>query len=126
MSFNSQLLRDMDPNKLVADAVTAGERWADLDGAANALEESRKSQLAKLTLDFLEGVTTGKSMPVTQSEIRALASEEYAAHVTQMVDARKAANRARVRYDMAKMNLELMRTAQATLRAEMMMSRSTT
>lgn len=120
-------LKDIDPNQLVADAIADGERWADLDAAASTLEETRKSMLSKLTLDFMEGVSFGaKAMPITQSEIRALASTEYDTHLKSMVTARKAANRARVRYDMAKMRLELLRTAHATMRAEMFMARSTT
>lgn len=91
--------------------VTAGEEWADLDAAASLLEETRKSVLAEL-MNKADG-----SMAARESE--ALAEPAYKLHVTNMVAARKASNRARVRYDSAKAWTELVRTQEATRRAEM-------
>jgi hypothetical protein len=48
----------------------------------------------------------------------ALADEEYTSFVEGMVQARKAANKARVRYDSAKVLAELRRSQEATRRAE--------
>jgi hypothetical protein len=44
-------------------------------------------------------------------------------HITLMVDARKAANDARTRYDLGKLGVDLMRSKLATLRQEMSLSR---
>lgn len=119
-------LRDFDPHKLTQEVITAGEDWADKDAAASSYEETKKTLLAKLTLEQLAGgYTSGgagekpKSIPMNQAEIRAMADERYEAHLELMTEYRKSANRARVRYDLGKMRLELMRTVQATWRNEM-------
>lgn len=119
-------LKDFDPLKLTQEVVAAGEDWADKDAAASSYEETRKSLLARLTLEQLAGgYTSGgagekpKSIPMNQAEIRALADERYEMHLELMVTSRKESNRARVRYDLGKMRLELMRTVQATWRNEM-------
>lgn len=126
----NDLLKDFDPNKLTADVIVIGEDWADQDAAASSLEETRKTVLAQLQLEYtLEGVSVGrgtdkpKPMPATQAEMRALADPRYEQHLELMVLARKEANRSRVRYDMGKMRLELYRSLQATMRQEMNMTR---
>jgi hypothetical protein len=122
-------LRNFDPMRLTHDVIEDGETWADADAAASALEETRKTVLAKRTLEFIEAsLSSGKAraMSVAQAEMSALADPSYEDHVLMMVDARKNSNRARVRYDLGRMRLELLRTAQATLRNEMRMSGYTT
>ncbi len=99
------------PNEIAERMRLAGEEWADLDAAANMLEESRKSVLAEL-MNQCEG-----SMASRESE--ALANPAYKLHITNMVTARKDANRARVKFDTAKAWVELVRTSEATKRAEM-------
>lgn len=125
----ADLLKDFDPVKLTEGVTTIGEAWADQDAAASALEETKKTVLAQLQLEYtLEGVRTAgsekpKPMPATQAEMRALADPRYEQHLELMVAARKESNRARVRYDMGKMRLELYRSLQATMRQEMNMNR---
>ncbi len=127
------ILRDFDPNKLTQEVVREGEHWADQDAAASHLEETRKSLLAKITLEFIEGgMRSGapgekpKPMPASQAELRAVCDERYEQHLNLMVSARQEANRARVRYDLGKLRLELMRSLQATMRQEMRMGGSVT
>lgn len=123
------LLKDFDPNKLTAEVIAIGEAWADQDAAASSLEETRKTILAQLQLEYtMEGLggrgsEKPKPMPASQAEMRALADPRYEQHLELMVQARKDANRTRVRYDMGKMRLELYRSLQATMRQEMHMSR---
>ena len=93
--------------------VKAGEEWADQDAAASLLEETKKTVLAEL-MTALEG-------SVASRESEALADPVFKLHVTHMVAARKAANRARVKYDSAKAWCELVRTQESTRRAEMTM-----
>ena len=99
------------PDELASELSRRGLEWADLDAAANALEEARKSLLAELSLQW-----TGESRAAAND--KALASAEYKLHVAQMCTARKEANRARVRYDTYKVYVELERTAESTRRAE--------
>jgi hypothetical protein len=118
-------LKNFDPEKLTESVITAGEEWADEDAAASALEETRKTLLAEITLEVQAAamVEKGAKLPISQAEIRATADPRYREHIEQMVEHRKLANRARVRYDLGKMRLELMRSVQATLRNEMFMNR---
>jgi len=118
------LLRNFDPNKLAAEVIADGEQWADLDAAASVLEETRKVVLAKRTLEFLEAGTIGgkRVTSVAQAELNALADPTYGQHLDDMVDARKNANRARVRYDLGRLRIEMLRSALATARNEMRIS----
>lgn len=124
-----QLLQKFDPIALTQEVIEAGEKWADQDAAASSLEETRKTLLAQVTLEYLkEGAPPSKPgekpkpLPVSQAEIRGLADPRYETHLELMVDARREANRMRVKYDMGKMKLELMRSLQATMRQEMRMT----
>lgn len=103
----------MDAEKIYDSLVRAGEEWSDLDAAANLLEETKKSVMAKL-INEAEG-------SVNAREYKALADPEYRRHIEGMVTARKAANKARVRYDSAKVLAELRRSEESTRRAEMTM-----
>lgn len=104
----------MNPDQIYRNLVTAGEEWADMNAAADILEESKKPVLSEITLGHLQ---TSKS--VAEADTKAQASKEYREHLKAMVAARRAANRARVTYDSAKTLAELRRTEAATRRAEM-------
>jgi hypothetical protein len=127
----TSLLRDFDPRRLTAEVITVGESWADQDAAASTLEETKKALLARLTMEYIAGGSSGglgekpKPMPVSQAELKALSDPRYEQHLELMVQARQEANRHRVRYDMGRMRLELMRSLQATMRNEMRMSGQT-
>jgi hypothetical protein len=101
-----------DPDKAFDALVKAGEDWADKQAAAELLEETKKSVLARLMISA-DATSQG------QREMLALADEQYTEFVTGMVSARKAANKARVRYDSAKVLAELRRSQEATRRSEM-------
>lgn len=118
----------IDPARLANEVIDLGEAWADLNAAASSLEETKKTVLAKRALDNMSSaLNAGKrGVSATQAELQALADPTYEEHLEMMVTARKEANRARVRYDMGRLRLELIRTAQATMRNEMAMGRHTT
>jgi hypothetical protein len=122
--FSSTVL-DFDPETLTAAVIVTGESWADEDAAASSLEETKKTFLARLQLEYaLEGSSSGgKPLSAVQAEMRALADPRYEQHLELMILARKEANRSRVRYDLGKMRLELYRSLQATMRQEMSLSR---
>jgi hypothetical protein len=104
----------MDADRIY-DAITeAGEAWADAQAAADLLEETKKSILAKL-------MNESTAASIAAKEMYALADPNYTAHIEGMVRARKAANKARVRYDSAKVLAELRRSQESTRRAEMSM-----
>ena len=100
------------PTEIAERMRLAGEEWSDLDAAANMLEETRKSVLAEL-------VNQSKGGSIAAKESEALANPAYKLHLTNMVNARREANRARVKYDTSKMWVELVRTSEATKRAEL-------
>jgi hypothetical protein len=103
-----------DINEIHDKLVSAGDDWADKDAAATLLEETKKTVLAQLK-------TMSKAGSDAARETEALASEGYQDHVRSMVDARKAANRAKVAYESRKTWVELWRTKAANERAEMTM-----
>lgn len=102
----------MNPDQIYEAIVKAGEDWADAEAAASMLEETRKSVLANL----MNGASAASA---AAKEMLALADPEYRSFVESMVTARKAANKARVRYDSAKVLAELRRSQESTRRAEM-------
>lgn len=102
----------MDPQKIYESIIKAGEQWADAEAAAALLEETRKSVLAKL-------MNEAELTSIAGKEMVALGSDDYRKFVEGMVKARAAANKARVRYDSAKVLAELRRSEESTRRAEM-------
>lgn len=109
----------MKPDKLDSDRaydalVKSGEDWADKDAAASLLEETKKTVLAKLKNEA--GLKSDAA-----NETVALATDDYRAHLEYMVEARRVANKARVRYDSAKTLAEMRRSEESTRRAEMTM-----
>lgn len=96
--------------------IEVGETWADLHAAAEALEETKKSVLGHLVLGF-----SADGMPTGKAEHAAHDAPEYRQHVTAMVEARRKANRARVRWDVGRTHADLMRSVESTKREEMRM-----
>lgn len=123
------ILEGFDPAKLSAEMEQAGRDWAHEDALASQMEETRKSLLAQYQLEFMsEGLVAkpgmnAKPISATAAELKALADQRYMLHLEMMVEARKRANSARVRYDSVRVKLELMRSLQATIRNEMAMNR---
>lgn len=104
----------MDAEQIYREITVAGEAWADAEAAASLLEETRKSMLSKL-------MTECAAPSVGAKEMYALADPQYKTFVEGMVKARKAANKARVRYDSARILADLRRSEESTRRAEMTM-----
>lgn len=92
--------------------VKSGEDWADKNAAAELLEKTEKSVLAKL-------VNEGGTGSVAARESIARAHADFLAFLGTSVEARRIANRARVRYDSAKTLAEMRRSEESTRRAEM-------
>ena len=92
--------------------IQSGEDWADKEAAAAILEETKKSVLARLKNAVGEKSDAAR-------EAQALCHPDYLAHLEVMVEARRAATKARVRYDSAKILAEMRRSEESTRRAEM-------
>lgn len=104
-------MNDFDPERIYSTIVEAGEEWSDKDAAASLLEETRKTILAEL-------VNAAEGSSMAAKEHQALADPAYRLHLTQMVSARKEANRAKVKYDAVRVLAEMRRTQESTRRAE--------
>jgi hypothetical protein len=96
--------------------IALGEDVADKAAAANLLEETRRSLRAKLARAFRKG-----GMGVGDAGDAAEASQQYTDHITAMVEARRLADRAKVRLEAFRVAWETARTVSATERNAMKM-----
>lgn len=90
----------------------AAKQWVDLDGAARLLEETKTAVLAQRQKSLGD-------MPAAHSEREVKASPEWADFVKRMVDARTAANLAKVRMEWTRMKFMEWQAENANRRAEM-------
>lgn len=103
-------MNDFAPEAIYRQLLQAGEEWADKEAGAALLEETKKTVLAELK--------RGYQGSEAERERNGLADPAYKLHLTNMNAARKEANRARVKYDSAKVLAELRRTQESTRRIE--------
>lgn len=106
----SKIAMQLNPDNIYQKLVEAGDAWAEAHEVAELLEESKKTLISQLAADSTEKSMAGK-------EAEALRHPDYERHIKAMTVARKAANKAKVRYDSAKVWAELKRTEAANLRA---------
>jgi hypothetical protein len=99
----------INPNNLYEKLVEAGEAWAEANAAAELWEETKKTLVSNLMAQSNEKSSTAR-------ESWAYRQDDYENHVQHMIDARREANRLKVRYDSAKIYTELLRTQAATER----------
>ena len=104
----------VDVDRLCNEAEEAGLAWADASAAADALEATRKSVLAHSMAGYIH-----EGMPANKAETMALAEPSYSEFIRRMVSARKAADRAKVVFEIKKVRIELIRTNASTERAAM-------
>jgi hypothetical protein len=104
----------IDPDYMVSQMVARGLEYADLNAAALAFEETRQSVYSHIAVGFLN-----EGMSAAQAEMRAKADPTYRQHLDHMVEARRKADRAKVNYDAAKLEIGLRQTQEATRRAEL-------
>lgn len=106
----------IDADALCDEAESAGLAWADAKAAYEALKQTENSVLAQARKGyFAEGMAGNKA------ETMALAEPSYTEFLNSMVKAGHAADRARVRYDILRTRIELLRTNASTERAAMAM-----
>lgn len=93
----------------------AGQDWADKLAAADLLEGSLKTLRAQLTTDN----RFQRQCSMAEAGEWALCDKKYTNALEASVEARRDANRARVRYDATKALFEAQRTVEASERAAM-------
>jgi hypothetical protein len=87
-------------------------QWADAEGAANMLEETKSAVLSKMMVDLGD-------MPVSRAEMQVKASDAWREHITQMVKARSHASHLKVEMEFIRMRFMEWQSHAATRRAEM-------
>jgi len=92
----------------------AGHDWADLDAAANLLEDSKSAVMAQMQ-------TKLGDMPVNRAEQTVKASPEWEFYINKTVEARRAANIAKVNLEATKMAFNEWNNREANARQEMKM-----
>jgi hypothetical protein len=102
-----------EPDELYNRLVDLGEKWAELNGDASLYEESKHSVRAELALRFFQDAKSA-----AKAEMMAEADKRYTDHIRAMVKARTQANIAKVNFDSLRVWVDLMRTKEATKRAE--------
>lgn len=102
----------MDPDAIYQRLIEAGDDWADKNAAADTLEKNRDSVKARLMMLSSQTSMAGK-------EMEALADDSYSDYIAQAVAARKAATKAKVKYDSIQAWIEIKRSVESTKRAEM-------
>lgn len=105
-----------DPHKIAERFRDDGLAWADKDGAASLLEETRKTLRSQIALKYLP-----EAGSVSKAEMMAEATQEYLDHVKEMVEARTLSNRAKAQYDADRAFIDLIRSKESTERAAMNM-----
>lgn len=86
--------------------------WVAADAAANLLEESKSSYLAKRMAALGD-------MPVSRAEMQVKASEDWADYIAKMVHARERASLLKVETEFVRMQFQEWNSAEATRRSEM-------
>ncbi len=89
----------------------AAERWVELDSAARLLEESKTAVLS-------QKMAAMGDMPVSRAETAVKASEAWESYIGRMVEARTAANHAKVQMEFLRMQFHEWISLDANARQE--------
>lgn len=90
----------------------AGEDWADKEAAAQMLEDSKSSVMAQWQIELGD-------IPVNRAEQTVKASNRWRDYINDTVEARKAANKAKIYLESVKMRAMELHAAEANQRTEM-------
>lgn len=107
-------MSELDPDKIRDRLVGVGDEWADKKAAFEALDDVTKTILADVTLNHLPNCASK-----AEAETRALSDRIYKDHLAAKAAARKEWLKAEVRWKTGMMWVELRRSRESTLRAEM-------
>lgn len=104
----------IDPNKLAKELVEAGNDWADKDAAFFLLDETKKDVLSECI-----GKLNDQDLSAVKAEQEARRLPQWRENQSKLAEARREMNRAKVRYTGLQTYIELIRSREATNRAEM-------
>src|SRR3990172_4060689 len=107
--------RDGDSRPLSEIYATRGEKWADLEAAAQLLEDSKSAFMAQRQISLGD-------VAVNRAEQIVKASPEWGEYIGACVTARRAANLAKVELEVVRMRFTEWNNQQANARQEMKMS----
>lgn len=93
----------------------AATKWADLNAAADMLEEGKSAYLS-------QRMAALGDMPVSKAELAVKSSEDWASYVKKMVKARQQANLAKIEAEILKMRFTEWQAADANNRQQMRMA----
>ena len=105
-------MTDISIDQIAAELSKRGNDYADKEAAATLLEETKHTILAECMADWPEDSNAG-------AETKARRDIRYKQHLTNMVEARRQANKAKVNYETMKAYEGLYRTRESSRRAEM-------
>lgn len=100
----------MNPEEIFHRLQKAGDEFADLNAAADLLEETKYTMLSQCAADY-------PNESNASAEAKARRDPRFIEHLTAMVHARKLANKAKVKVTSIQTWVDLMRSKQATDRA---------
>ena len=95
----------------------AAQKWADLNAAADMLEEGKSAFLSQKMIRLGD-------VPVSRAELTVKASPEWADYIKKMVRAREQSNLARIEAEFLKMRFTEWQAQDANQRQEMRMVRT--
>lgn len=90
----------------------AGEEWADMEAAAQLLEDSKSAVMAQWQTELGD-------IPVNRAEQTVKASPRWMDYINDAVDARKKANKAKIYLESVKMRAMELHAAEANQRTEL-------
>lgn len=90
----------------------AGEEWSDLEAAASLLEDTKSAFLA-------EKISILGDMPVNRAEQTVKSTKEWKERIEQTIEARRLANRAKVKLESIRIQIMQWNNDEANKRAEM-------
>lgn len=90
----------------------AGEEWSDLEAAASLLEDTKSAFLA-------EKISVLGDMPVNRAEQTVKSTREWKERIEQTIEARRLANRAKVKLESIRIQIMQWNNDEANKRAEM-------
>lgn len=92
------------------------KEWADLDAAANILEQTKSAVLSQMMAKLGE-------MPVSHAERQVKSTVEWSDHVKAIVDARHLADKKRLQLEYIRMKFQEWQSANANMRHEARLGR---
>ncbi len=89
----------------------AALEWSDYEGAASLKEDLKSSVLSQMMMKLGD-------MPVNRAEATVKASPEWVSHVTDIIETRRDANKAKARMEVIRMRFQQWQSEQANARTE--------